>query len=186
MVKAEQFVGVKIAHFGPVALVGGYLVARLMGSRSALRSPVTWLQGAVCLVILAAVALMAVRTGNENPSAVSDLELRLRSFLEAFFLVRPRTKEFLIGHPALFAGIALLAANASWGVGVRPTWVTGMATLLLTLGAIGQTSIVNTLCHLHTPLAVGLARVGVGLVVGGIIGALVWAFARRYARTAES
>jgi hypothetical protein len=50
------------------------------------------------------------------------------------------------------------------------------------VGAIGQTSIVNTLCHLHTPVEVGVTRIVIGLALGGILGATVWALAGRGAR----
>ncbi len=45
----------------------------------------------------------------------------------------------------------------------------------MTIGAVGQTDIVNTLCHFHTPVALSLERVLVGLVAGGILGAVLWA-----------
>ena len=45
------------------------------------------------------------------------------------------------------------------------------------LGSIGATSVINTMCHLHTPLEVGLTRIAIGVVVGGILAApfAVWA-----------
>mgnify|MGYP007030164791 CR=1 FL=1 len=46
------------------------------------------------------------------------------------------------------------------------------------IGMVGQASIVNTLCHLHTPLEVSLARIAIGWVLGGILGALLWALFR--------
>jgi MFS family permease len=47
----------------------------------------------------------------------------------------------------------------------------------LTVGAIGQVSILNSFCHLHTPLTLTLLRVFNGLWVGalaGIILCVVW------------
>ena len=46
--------------------------------------------------------------------------------------------------------------------------------MALMLGAIGQTSVVNTLCHLHIPVALSLGRVIEGLVLGCIIGFGIW------------
>ncbi len=43
------------------------------------------------------------------------------------------------------------------------------------LGAIGQTSMVNTLSHLHIPVVLSLARNVEGLVLGSIIGIGLWA-----------
>jgi hypothetical protein len=41
---------------------------------------------------------------------------------------------------------------------------------------IGQTSVVNTFCHIHSPFWLGLVRVLVGAVVGGLLGWLISAF----------
>jgi phosphotransferase system glucose/maltose/N-acetylglucosamine-specific IIC component len=54
-------------------------------------------------------------------------------------------------------------------------WLEAVAAALLVLGTIGQTSMVNTLLHLHTPLTLSLARIAIGLVIGGIVGAVAWA-----------
>jgi len=53
------------------------------------------------------------------------------------------------------------------------------AYLLLAIGAIGQTSIVNTMCHLHTPIHLSVARILSGLVAGCILGLLVILVAQR-------
>lgn len=45
---------------------------------------------------------------------------------------------------------------------------------------IGQSDIVDTLCHTHTPLDIGLARIVIGLIVGGIIGWAVWMVLNRF------
>lgn len=180
LVKADQFMGVKLAHFSPVALVGAWLLFRTTNAKNAFRCPMTWTHAAVASLIAVGLALMFLRTGNENPSAVSDVELRLRSLLDELLFVRPRTKEFLVGHPATIVGLCLLARSASWAAQARTAPFAGWGVLALTLGAIGQTSIVNTLCHLHTPLAVGLVRIGVGLAVGGLVGAFVWTAVKRF------
>ncbi len=176
-VKAQQFTGVKLAHFLPVAAVGAYMLWRLTDLRGALRSSVNWTQAVIAIALLGAIAFMAIRTGNENPSAVSDLELRLRSLLDALLQVRPRTKEVFLGHPAMVVGLGMLAGIAAGRLSERK--LAGWTVFALMLGAIGQTSVVNTLCHLHTPLAVGLTRIGIGFAVGGILGGLLWAALRR-------
>lgn len=171
MIQVDQFTGVKVAHFLPILLVGAWLLGRVVPWSSLKGSPVTWGALAGTLVALVALALMQARTGNDNPAAVSGFELRLRSLLEAVLFTRPRTKEFLIGYPALVVGLALLAqAKGRPDLGIRPGWTAGA----LVLGSIGVTSLVNTMCHLHTPLVVGFARIGIGWLLGGIIGALVW------------
>jgi hypothetical protein len=170
LVKADQFIGIKLAHVLPMLLVGVFYAAYSAGSwdfwRRWLNQPVFWWQAGVALLVLLAVVLMLMRTGNEAPGAVSDIELRLRALLENLMNVRPRTKEFLIGHPALVLALMLLIQH-------RRAWLP----LAMLLGAIGQVSVVNTFCHLHSPLAVSLLRVawGAGLGVGlGLSILAVW------------
>lgn len=172
LIKADQFVGVKAAHALPVLIVALWALSRVVPLAEAARAPVTWGIALAFLAVLAAFALMITRTGNENPAAVPDLELRFRAALEALLPVRPRTKEFLVGHPALILGLALARGPS------RPVRLFSAAAL--TVGAIGQASIVNTFCHLHTPLALSAARVGVGLVLGGIVGVIAVAIVRRW------
>lgn len=164
-VKAEAFSGVKLAHFLPIGIIGAMAFARGTDVRQALKSPVFWGQAALGGLLLVAFAFMASRTGNDGPAGVSGLELKLRSLLDQLLYVRPRTKEFLIGHPALVLGVGLLMRRA-----VSPGWLA----IAMMVGAIGATSVVNTMCHLHTPVSVSLARILVGIVVGGIIGAIGW------------
>lgn len=178
LVRVEQFTAVKLAHFGPILVLAVWLVGREVDVRAVLASPVRWGTALVSLVVLAVLGLMLVRTGNDAGGAVSGVELRLRGLLDALLYARPRTKEFLLGHPALWVGLALTGWMAHRGH--RQTPGTALAAGLIALGAIGQTSIVNTLCHLHTPLTIGLARIGLGLVIGGLVGAGVWAVVQRW------
>jgi hypothetical protein len=62
----------------------------------------------------------------------------------------------------------------------------GWIALAAMVGMIGQTSLVNTLCHLHTPVAIGLTRIGVGLALGALVGGVLWlivSFALRRTRS---
>lgn len=171
MLRIQQFPGVKLALFAPILMVGWLMLKERGPLRETFRTPVSWAAAAVAILGLFAVAMLALRSGNENPSAVSSLELQIRSLLDNFLHVRPRSKEVAFGHPALIMGLCLLA--------YRPN-LKGWATLLLLAGMVGQTSIVNTFCHLHTPVVLSLARVGVGLALGGIIGLLLWTVVQRW------
>lgn len=171
-IHAKQFLGVKFAHFLPIVVVGAYFFHQFGIVRKSLSSPMVWGKALLGLVVVLGLAFMIERTGNDNPAAVSDTELKLRAFLDAILFVRPRTKEFLIGHPALIVGLGMLIRMRKGDP--RFQNLEGWITLCLMLGAIGQTSIVNTMCHIHTPLTISLARIGVGLVAGGIIGAVAW------------
>ena len=83
----------------------------------------------------------------------------VRALLSDYF-ARPRFKE-LIGHP--LAVLALL--NPHW-----PRWLRG---LLLTVGVVALSSILNSFAHYHTPLLVSLERTLVALVLGFILGLLL-------------
>ncbi len=164
----QQFSGIKIAHFLPLLLAGFLAVNSKIDWRKAMKEPVVWGAVFTCFVALGLVGFMLLRTGNESPGAVSGLELKFRSLLEGALYTRPRTKEFLIGHPALFVGLSLLAMS------VRHPRLWALGAAFAVLGAIGQTSMINTLCHLHTPVMLSLIRIMIGLILGGIIGAACW------------
>lgn len=178
----QVFRGVKISLLLPPLLV---LVAVLTaplgpGEAPSLRAAWTRLRGYlmrplalgevfVFMLILLAAFLYVARSGTILP--VAGFELEARSFLESVFGVRPRTKEFLIGHPALF--LAAVAAS------LRRV---DLASLLAVAGAIGQVSIVNSFEHLFTPVVLSLLRgangLTLGLVVGLAVTAVLWPFIR--------
>ena len=188
-VRALEFPGVKISVFLPIIAAGVYYFIRLTDAKSAMKSPVTWTTSLITLVLLAAVAIMAVRTGNDNPAAVSETELRIRNVLDALLFVRPRTKSFLIGFPLLFVGVSMLLRFKSLDGRIpddKLRRLGGWTALLLACGAIGMTDIVNTLCHIHTQIALSFARIGVAFVVGTIIGWILWIAARRWMPRAEA
>lgn len=192
-VKAQEFQGIKVAVFLPILVVGVYFLCRFQDMKQAMRNPVTWLAALISLVLLGALLFMNARTGNDNPAGVSDLELKLRNILDAVLFVRPRTKSFLIGHPLLFAGIGFMlwrarrarndigdvSEDAPTGMSAVPVRYGVLAALLLTMGAIGQTDVVNTFCHLHTPFMLSLLRTAVAIVPGVILGAVIWILLRR-------
>ncbi|SHJ28115.1 DUF5693 family protein [Desulfofundulus thermosubterraneus] len=164
MLKLDQFSGVKLAHLAPLLLVAGVFFflsgpAEPFGKRleRTLNQPVLVKWAALAALLLAVLAVYLVRTGNEGQMATSALELKFRGFLDAVLGVRPRTKEFLLGHPALM----LLFYTGYRDNRFLP---------LLLLGAIGQVSLVNTFAHIHTPLLVSLMRLVNGLWLGILVG----------------
>ena len=118
----------------------------------------------VGFVALVALALFVARSGNDPGVGVSATELKTRALLDKYLYVRPRTKEFGLGHPALLLGLAAAASRRF------PQWVLP----LLVIGAIGQSSLMDTFCHLHTPLLVSALRGLIGWALGAVFGALVW------------
>ncbi|MCC6730066.1 MAG: hypothetical protein IT208_12080 [Chthonomonadales bacterium] len=188
MLKASQFLGIKAAHGLPMLFIGALAVVGLPPAGRLLRDewprmreriehllaePVRLGFVVLGIVGLVAVVLALARTGNEPGVGVSGIELRFRSLLDALLPVRPRTKEMLIGHPALL--VALAFRGRRW-------W----AAPLFVLGVMGQVSLLNTFCHIHTPLLLSVVRALSGLVVGGAIGlAVAWVMQRLGARGSE-
>lgn len=174
-IRADEFKAVKVAVFLPIIAVGVYFFGRVGNLKREVKSPITWAAALTTLLVLGALGFMLSRTGNDNPAGVSDMELKFRNVLDAVLFVRPRTKSFLVGHPLLIVGIGLLlwrrrSGSEKWGV---------LTALALTGGAIGQTDMVNTLCHLHTPVELSILRDALGLVPGCIIGLVLWVVVKR-------
>ena len=169
----QQFRGVNVLHLIPIALVTIYIFLYDSGNtvvgnaRKILAMPLTvlWIVG---VVVLAGVGYYYLsRTGNAGQ--VTGIEKQFRSIMENTFGVRPRFKEFLLGHPLFFAGI-FLALRYRW------------AMVLLAAGTIGQLSMVGTFAHIHSPFLLSLIRgllgLGLGLLIG-LIGIGVWQLLER-------
>ena len=182
MVKVDQFAGVKLAHVAPMLLVlFAYAAgvawksadwaeqkAKAIANIKRLASePVLVWQIAASIVVLILLGIAIARSGNDAGVGVSQAELKFRAALDRMLPVRPRTKEFLVGHPILFLG----AAAAALG---RRRW----AVPLIIFGAIGQVSIFNTFCHIHTPISTSLVRVASGVVLGAVLGVVLYAIVR--------
>lgn len=183
MVKVEQFAGVKVAHLLPILAVVFIMAAGLplLGQplsqvrrkveanlRELASNPLFVWQAVTVALILGIIGFALLRTGNEPGIGVTGLELKIRAILDKVTAVRPRTKEFLVGHPALFVGAAfLLTRRRAWGLP------------LAALGVLGQVSLLNTFCHIHTPLTISMLRAANGLVLGLVIGWAAWLMAGR-------
>lgn len=183
LIKYDQFIGIKAAHLLPllglvVLLAAGMLTPASTWAeqrerarahiRSLLSEPVFIWQVLALGAALVVALLLVLRTGNDPGVGVSPMELKIRAILDRILYVRPRTKEFLIGHPAMIVAL--------WAALSRRRWLWAPALLL---GAIGQVSLINTFCHIHTPLALSLARVWIGIALGAVLGGVVVALLRR-------
>jgi len=171
------FAGVKLAYLTPLVLAFAVAVADLPGRleplghwwmRVKLRSlrffgqPITIVLGIVVLAALAGLAFAISRSGNQPAVAPTGGELKLRGLLESLLVVRPRTKEFLLGHPALMLLIALSLRG-------RRAWLP----LIAVLAGVGQISVLNTFCHFHSPLHVSFLRTINGIWLGALAGVVV-------------
>jgi uncharacterized protein DUF5693 len=169
MMAIREFLGVKLAHVLPVVLIGllvaaaaappGTLWPRL---RAWLRQPLLLEYGIATIVVGVVVVFALGRTGNIGLPLLSSLELRSRVLLQHLLVARPRTKEFLVGHPLMVLTFALAALGAR-------RWVLPAAMI----GAVGQVGLVNSFSHIHTPLVYVLFRTVYALVIGSAIGAVL-------------
>jgi len=163
MLTLDIFSGVKLAHLAPLVLIPLYFIVKgakpVERVKEILDYPVLNKHVAAGIVIAAALVVYIIRTGNEAPQLVTSWETTLRSLLDRWLGVRPRTKEFLLGHPAM---LVLLY----YGYDLRKIG-------LLLFGIIGQVSLVNTYAHIHTPLLVSLTRSFHGLWIGILAGVII-------------
>lgn len=170
LLEMDIFRGVKIAHIIPLLiLTAAYFI--IIGYRrgehqnisgelkSLLDTPLVVKYALLLGLVAVAGYLYLGRTGHTSGAPILGIEAQLRTFLEQTLPARPRTKEFLVAHPALI----LMAAAA----------MARFKDLLLPLGlaaAIGQVSMVNSFSHLRTPLYISFYRTVIGLGFGILLG----------------
>lgn len=173
----EQFRGVSLLHLAPIVLAGLYYVFYLDNHltwdtyfnklKSLFMSNIKL--GYVILFGLFGVVIMYYLSRTGNSGQTTELEMMLRSTLEDVLGIRPRTKEFLIGHPLFIFGL-YVAFRYRFGI------------FLFIPAVIGQLSMVDTFAHIHTPLWISAIRVLYGISFGiviGIIGIAIWELAVR-------
>lgn len=172
MLKVDQFVGVKISFVLPIVFISIYYFRRYFNLRdnSIISSFFSLLESKIKvkhLLLLFFIALGGVmyigRTGNNPIIPVPDLEILFRDFLENILYIRPRFKEFLIGHPFFILALGL-EEQLSHKLVYFP---------LLILASIGQINILNTFSHIHTPIIVSIIRSIHGIWLGLIIGVVI-------------
>jgi hypothetical protein len=177
MTEIDRFSGVRLVLILPPLLaLLLYLFTPRWGShltpKAIAGSPITALQLVAGIVLLGAGYLLLARSGNQSDIAPSSLELALRAHLTTLLQVRPRTKEFLIGVPAMMLLPALVPTDkARWG------WLFALAI------GVGLADFIDTFSHLHTHLGISALRTVNGAVFGILIGAVAIVIYRRF-RTA--
>lgn len=160
MLTLDVFSGVKLAHIIPLFIIALYFLFKdedkLSMMHYLLENTVKNKHLLIGAVLAGALVFYVLRTGNQAPQLVSSWETSLREALDQLLGVRPRTKEFLLGHPAM---LVLLY----YGYEHRKL-------ALLVLAVIGQVSLINTYAHIHTPLMISFTRSLHGLWIGILIG----------------
>lgn len=177
MLKVTQFRGVTLALALPVLVLAAYswqgetlqstydaatrrLADYWQRFLALWQAPIRYGDVAFIFIALGAVAIVLLRSGNESPLEMLSIEGWFRDSLEQWFTVRPRTKE-LIGNPLLIVFFLSLP------------WRNRLSVLFALAGILGQISILNTFCHLHTPLLLTAERVLIGLALG-IASGVIW------------
>ncbi len=171
----EIFRGVKVTFVLPLLLISLVYIRRF----PLLGAPVTtggefvsfvkkFCNIPVKLGILVAVGFIAFagflfvgRSGN-NMAPVPAFEVALRRFLEDNMYARPREKEFLFGHPAVFVTLAALYRK----------WPQILHYFLIVAVTIGQGSMVETFAHMRSPFILSFIRGLDGLAAGTAAGLL--------------
>ena len=186
MLKVDEYVGIRLAMVTPLLLTLIYygfklnelpedapFETRIASAKTEwqrfLSSPLLMGQVVLGLIALAIVAVIVLRSGNDPGVGVSSTELSFRTLLNRIFFVRPRTKEFLFGYPLLVFGLALAATG-------RRAWLL----LFLCAGAIAQADLLDTFCHIHTPLLISVIRSILGWILGALIGTVLYLLYRRF------
>lgn len=152
--KISDFRGVKVAFLMPLIIISLYYLfqpgsKKLRHQLPALLEKVIKVKHIILAGGLALIAVIYIgRTGNFPLLPVPAWELTVRSLLEKILYVRPRFKEFLIGHP-LFIFSLYLSARKRKELYFYP---------LLMLASVGVITTVNTFSHLHTPVQISLLR----------------------------
>ena len=173
MEEIERFRGVKLVlALPPVIALVTYLFSRRFNSgierpSDVLAAPVLAYQLFLGIAIIAAGALLLMRSGNQSDIAPSQFELFVRHSLATVLSVRPRSKEFAIGFPAMMLLPALLVTHRR-----AAGWLFALAI------GVGIGDVVDTYSHLHTPIVISLWRTFNGLVLGIVIGVALIAIYR--------
>lgn len=114
-------------------------------------------------IVIAALAILVIRSGHSTGMPVSDLEVSIREWLEDTFYARPRSKEIFLGHPFFVLMVAAFLKKF-------PKKILFVLTIIAT---IGQSSMVETFAHVHTPIMVSFMRGIDGLIPGAIFGGIL-------------
>lgn len=165
MMQFEIFSGVKLSSLLPLAFTAAILAFTLFNKKSrgeiqVFQKPPTALLVFIGVCVTAALVVLILRSG-DNMLPVSDIEVGFRNLLEYFLYARPRTKEMFLAFPAL--ALYIVASDRRIPLFQLPLGI---------LASIGACSVVNTFCHIFTPVHVSVIRtfisVGFGFVVGVI------------------
>ncbi|MDD4160359.1 MAG: DUF5693 family protein [Synergistaceae bacterium] len=165
--RLTPFSGVKLTLLLPPLLVFIHDLKRRIHPESLseiISRPAIWGELFLIGIIMLAMLIMALRS--DNVSNVPAWEVAFREFMERTMLVRPRTKEFLIGYPAMVF---------YWYI-VKKGWILNYREAFRIVSVLAFSSALNTFCHFHTLLQLSLVRTLNGWWLGILIGVAAVAF----------
>ena len=176
LLEMEIFRGVKLTFIAPILLITAVYLTRYdlfsmakdegkglwQQVEKLLNYPIYIKTLLVCGVVAVGAWVFIGRSGHTAGVPVPDIEIKMRAVLERMMYARPREKEFMIGHPAFFLAVMALYRQ----------WPRVMHYALVVVATIGQGSLVETFCHLRTPVFMSFIRGLDGVVVGIVFGVL--------------
>jgi hypothetical protein len=184
MSKTDEFLGEKATLLAPLLLIAfaftgevfphrvvqdGATAARWRARQrflGVLSQPFTVRTAVTIFALAIAGFIFIARTGNDSGMEVSSFEWNMRAMLERLFLTRPRTKEIFLGMPAMIF-VVWFARQGRW-------WHAYLAAIAAT---IGQADVINTFCHIHTPVFYSLLRTIHGVWLGALVGGVaLWVY----------
>ncbi len=168
-IEVIPFRGIKLAFVG--AWVGSFfMLFSWRELRDELFHAVRRVDILVGVGVLAVVGYLMIRSGNASAGWKVGWEQGLRDHMENLFVARPRFKEFALGYPLLLLGFHLKRRTKRF-------WQDGR--FWIAVGMIGPISMVNTFCHLHSPLYLAFWRSFNGFVMGTLLGMALVSFVKR-------
>ncbi|MFW6035138.1 MAG: DUF5693 family protein [Halothermotrichaceae bacterium] len=177
IVKVNQFTGVKLSFVMPILIISFYYFksVNITESENWFKQISTILDKNIKIKHLLLLFMLGIgglvyigRTGNNPVIPIPDIEVILRTYLEKFLYIRPRFKEFLIGHPFFILGAGLYNKIKN-KLYLYP---------VIILASIGQINIINTFSHIHTPFIISIIRVIHGFWLGLLVGIVFYIIAR--------
>ena len=144
-IQGENLVGHSNSFSCSLSFRSGYLNRSI---RSVVLGTLKRYEFVILMILAGGFVVYLTRSGNFPLLPAGMLESKMRLWLERLLFMRPRTKEFMIGYPALWLLISLRRFN------YQPLFK-----VVLWLGVtIGFITFFNSFCHIHTPFLFILLR----------------------------
>lgn len=160
------FAGVKIAQLAPVGFAALLFAFSLFNKKARAENkngnklplPLLIVFG---VFVVGALVVFVLRSG-DNMLPVADIEIKLRNWLEYVLYVRPRTKEMLVAFPAI--GLFVVSVQKRYPILQLPFAV---------LCCLSSASIINTFCHIFTPVSISVIRTLLGAIIGFVLAIII-------------